>query len=968
VLHLLEALQLLEMRVPGGGGAEKRRLSFRALDIEQIGHVYEGLLDHTAKRASEPVLGLDGAKDKEPEIPLSKLESEREKGDDRLSAFLKDETGRSENALRKGLDVELEPIDANRFQAACGGDHRLWERVKPFAGLVRDDDFGRPVVIPQGSVYVTAGTDRRSSGTHYTPKSLTEPIVEYTLEPLVYEGPAEGKPKEEWRLRSAKGLLDLNICDMACGSGAFLVQACRYMSERLMEAWDEAERSLSLRERAGVRAADTIRITPYGEPSSGKPGEMLIPNDLDERVVYARRIVAGRCLYGVDKNPLAAEMAKLSLWLLTLAKDKPFTFLDHAIRSGDSLVGIATTHQLTSFSLDGNGPDMPMFTDAIKKRLDAVRLLRRQIAELADNSAEDVEKKALMLQNAEQQTARLAYAANHVLTACWEATSETDRDERLKQALVHVEHNFKDLPVEQLEAEGRQRLQNVGCPKPFHWPLEFPEVFMQRGGFDAIVGNPPFLWGMRISTLFGDRYLAFLQSHFDRSLGTADLCAHFFNRAASHLRQNGAIGLLATDTISKGDTREASLNRICASGKAIFRSVSSAAWPGTASVHYASVHIFNGDWVGQKILNNEPVASISSYLSDEQLLEPYTLAANKGRVFIGHYPFGKGFILDEDQAVRFLKTPRNADVVFPYLTGEDVNTHPQQQASRYAINFGLRSEEDARCYFECFRVVEDCVKPERATNKRKHYRDKWWQYAEPRPGLCNALTEASQVFVQPFVSKYIAPVCVAKNQVFSSPMVVIPVVAESIYPAIQSSIHDVFVRQFATNLGGTLRYAPADCFEKYPLPQGGMAWLSRVADTYHEHRRQIMLRRSEGLTKTYNRFHDPDETAADIQKLRKLHVEMDSAVAAAYGWTDLDLGHGFHQTKQGIRYTISEPARREVLQRLLKLNHERYEEEVRQGLHEKKGKGKKTSTGKGRKKNAPNAATLFGDDDDDEGG
>jgi len=282
----------------------------------------------------------------------------------------------------------------------------------------------------------------------------------------VFIGPAEGKPKEEWKLRSPKELLDLKVCDMACGSGAFLVQACRYLAERVVESWEEADKL-----HPGAPG-----ITPFGELSTGTPGEMLIPKDTDERMIYARRIVAQRCLYGVDKNPLAADMAKLSLWLLTMQKDKPFTFLDHAIRSGDSLVGIANTHQLTSFSLDGNGPDMPIFTDAIKKRLDAVRMLRRQIAEMADNCAADVERKALMLQNAEQQTQRLAYAANHLLAACWEATSETDREERLKQALVHVEHNFKDLPVEQLEAEGKQRLQEAGCPKPFHWPLEFPEV------------------------------------------------------------------------------------------------------------------------------------------------------------------------------------------------------------------------------------------------------------------------------------------------------------------------------------------------------------------------------------------------------------------------------------------------------------------------------------------------------------
>ena len=101
-----------------------------------------------------------------------------------------------------------------------------------------------------------------------------------------------------------------------------------------------------------------------------------------------------------------------------------------------------------------------------------------------------------------------------------------------------------------------------------------------------------------------------------------------------------------------------------------------------------------------------------------------------------------------------------------------------------------------------------------------------------------------------------------------------------------------------------------------------------------------MQARREGLTKTYNRFHDPKETAEDIRELRRLHVDMDNAVAAVYGWTDLDLGHGFHETKQGLRFTISEPARREILDRLLQLNHERYEEEVRQGLHEK-GKSKR---------------------------
>lgn len=274
VLHLLEALQILQIRVPGGGPAEARRLSFRALDIEQIGHVYEGLLDHTAKRANEPTLGLAGTRDREPEIALSKLEEMQGKGEAAFIELLKDQTGRSVSALKKALTGELDLNQAQKLEAACGIDKQLWKRIQPFAALVRSDSFGYPVVVRSGSVYVTAGTDRRSSGTHYTPRSLTEPIVQYTLEPLVYEGPAEGKPKEQWKLRSPGELLDLKICDMACGSGAFLVQACRYMAERLVESWELAEKT-----HPGVPG-----ITPEGKPSSGTPGELLIPQEVDERL------------------------------------------------------------------------------------------------------------------------------------------------------------------------------------------------------------------------------------------------------------------------------------------------------------------------------------------------------------------------------------------------------------------------------------------------------------------------------------------------------------------------------------------------------------------------------------------------------------------------------------------------------------------------------------------------------------
>ena len=215
------------------------------------------------------------------------------------------------------------------------------ERIRPFVNLIREDSFGRPLVTLTDSIYVTAATTRRSTGTHYTPPSLTEPIVQHTLEPLVYEGPAEGLPREQWKLKSPKAILDLKVCDMAMGSGAFLVQACRYLAERLVEAWENVEK----------QHPGEVLITPEGKFSTGSPSERLVPADTNERIAIARRVVADRCLYGVDINPMAVEMAKLSLWLITLQRDRPFTFLDHALKCGDSLLGVSSIKQIENFSL-----------------------------------------------------------------------------------------------------------------------------------------------------------------------------------------------------------------------------------------------------------------------------------------------------------------------------------------------------------------------------------------------------------------------------------------------------------------------------------------------------------------------------------------------------------------------------------------------------------------------------------------
>jgi hypothetical protein len=951
VLHLLEALQLLQIKMPGGGPAEARRLSFRALDIEQIGHVYEGLLDHTAKRATEPILGLTGTRAKEPEIPLAELEKLLAKGETDLVKYLKDETGKTEKALAKSLKTEIEPANTSRFRTVCQSDDALWTRIQPLAGLVRFDNFGYPVVIPTGSVFVTAGTDRRSSGTHYTPRVLTEPIVQHTLEPLVYFGPAEGWPKSEWKLKSAKELLDLKICDMACGSGAFLVQVCRYLAARLLEAWEEIQRA----------NPGQVRYTPEGLPSTGQPGEMLIPDDAEERRIYALRLVSQRCIYGVDINPLAVEMCKLSLWLLTLAKDKPFEFLDHNIRCGDSLVGIRSLEQLSRYSLKPNDIDQPLFSGPWLDGVDEAIALRLKLEDLPANSVEDVGRQEKLLKEANEKIARLRCAADLLVSAEFWGENAKDKLERVRHAAVKSGHYVEKGPTAEFE---RITAQERRGQKMFHWPLEFPEVIIKRGGFDGFVGNPPFMGGQKITGGLGVPYRELLVDHLGSGKrGSADLCAYFFLRAKSMLRTEGQFGLLATNTIAQGDTREVGLEQLCADGFVILRAVPSRPWPGVASLEVSHVWVRRGPWNGEYILDEKPVAAITSFLVSTDLVigKPFRLKANEGKSFQGSIVLGMGFVLSSDEAKAMIaEDSRNKDVLFPYLIGEDLNSRPDQSPSRWVINFSDLSIERANEYPKCFRIVEEKVKPERLMNKySKTARDFWWLYERWRPELYRTLANMNHVLVCSEVTKWLAFHFVPVGSVFSANLDVFPGVEAGAFAVLQSSVHEIWARSYCSTLETRLKYSPGNAFETFPFPVCVSA-LDTSGGRYHDYRSQIMSARQEGLTKVYNRFHNADETSADIQNFRDLHIEMDQAVAVAYDWTDLDLGHCFHETKQGIRFTISEPARREVLQRLLKLNHERYAEEVKQGLHGKKGTAKKAVSKKTvASKPKQNAPTLF---------
>jgi hypothetical protein len=966
VLHLLKSLQMLQVKVPGGGPAESLRVSFEGLNIEQIGHVYEGLLDHTAVRAKEVVLGLAASRKKPvASMTLAEIEKLRHEDEVRLIEVLQEETGRSAKALENVLKNDVDTEDFHKIMVACGQDKELAERIIRFRGLLRQDSFERLVVVLPGGIYVGQDGARRSTGTHYTPRSLTEPIVQHTLEPLVYQGPSEGLTKEQWRLRSPKEILDLKVCDMAMGSGAFLVQACRYLSERLVEAWENLEK-----EHPGE-----VLITPEGGFSQGEPSERLIPKEAVERLAIARRLVADRCLYGVDINPMAVEMAKLSIWLITVDKSRPFTFLDHALKCGDSLLGICRFKQLETFSLDDEHARQVIILANYDELIRTAIAKRRELELLPSNDADQIAAKKALLDQAEERLQQLKLAADLLIAA--ELTEGKDQKKDMARASAHIKvtqyihmpgSEFQRFACEQLE--GRRTL---------HWPLEFPEVF-ESGGFNAFMGNPPFLGGTRLEPTFGRDYRRYLVEALAGGLrglrGAADLCSYFFLRSATLTRPIGYAGLIATNSIAQGDSAIVGLGQLLSRGCRIFRSISSIPWPGTAAAHVSLVWFAREQNGIEVVLDDKPVSAIGAHLSEETApAVAYVLASNRDQAFEGAKPAGMGFILTNEEALALLDAnPESKEIIKPYLNGEDVNSDPEHHPSRRIINFrDFPLESDgtlspgalaASSFPECLALVEARVKPERlalepSTSWNRGLRDKWWQFGLWRPALARAVAGLSKVLVSSRVTAHHNFCFAPTDCVFSDRLVVIASDRLEMFAIVSSTIHGEWAhRPGATTLETRLIYLPTWAYATFPFPTLTAA-LATKGERYNEFRRHIMKTRKEGLTRTYNRFDNPGEKSVDVEQLRALHVEMDHAVADAYGWNDLDLAHGFHETKEDVRFTISEAARRTVLDRLLAINHERYEDEVRSGLHDKKAEAGRRVSRKSKMKDSTAQRGLY---------
>lgn len=895
LLRILEGLMTLKLR-----GAERERLSYRTLDVEQIGSVYETMMGFTVEAAKNRVLAIKAGKNNKTPVFVALDELLAKKGKDRIKD-LKENVGRALTAAQ-GKPVEEAKSIEDLVSALDGMVDERGSPKKRVAAL------GTPILQPTG--------ERRRTGSHYTPRSLTAPIVKYALEPAFARLGPDATPDQ---------VLDVKVCDPAMGSGAFLVEACRALGERLVAAWAR---------------------WPKTRPT--------IPADEDEEL-HARRLVAQRCLYGVDKNPRAVDLARLSLWLATLARDHEFTFLDHALKCGDSLVGL-TTAQIAAANWDESKPGLPLFRQLIRDRVAEALKARAEIQSAPDDTMRAIQE--ARHRTLEVRQAPIRTMADAVVSAFFAADKPKPREKNRADVESWIstssQGEWKKLDV----SASSLRLSDQPLP-PFHWQIEFPEVFArENGGFDAMIGNPPFLGGKRISEEYGTKYRDWLATLHSRSTRNIDLIGHFFLRSFVLLRHDGVLGLIGTNTLAQGDTREGSLAIILSDGGAISRAEKRVRWPGEAAVVVSVVHIVKGAMCCPR-LDGRPVQRISAYLVEGDFdSSPSRLAANSGKAFQGSIVLGMGFTFDDEAATKGSATSitemqkiieadeKCAERIFPYIGGDEINTSPTQAHHRFVINVNDLAIDKVEAEFHpLFDVLDLLVRPERQKEKNKkngpmYY--EWWRYWRERPELYRSIRNLPHAFALSRVSAQMSVVSVPTNVIFADSCVVFAFATFAPFSVLQSRVHEIWARFFSSTLEERLRYAPSDCFRTFPFPANFEidVSLEEIGASYHSFRANLMIERNEGLTKIYNRFHARGKATQEIMRLRAMHGDMDAAALRAYGWHDLadraapEFVDQYADEGKTPKTRFEWPAefKDEVLARLIALNAERSAAERAAGL------------------------------------
>jgi len=829
-----------------------QRLSYKALDVEQIGSVYEALMGYHVERVPAPAVRVKSGQWLTVDEVLEVKASQRAK-------WLKKEIGLS-TAQGKKLKARFDELAADEDLTDAARAEAYQDALSDYSAAGRRRDKSHVLARP-GQLVLQPGAERRRTSSHYTPRSLSAPIVERTLEPLIA---AMGETP------TADQLLELKVCDPAMGSGAFLVAACGYLGDQLVAAWTREDRLEEIASQA--------------------------PNE--DPVLYARRLVAQRCLYGVDKNEAAVELAKLSLWLFTLARDRPFTFLDHALRHGDSLVGLSF-EQIRSFTWEpeAKGQQVALARHELDQALEEAIPIRQRILELANDPSPEAQlEKESLVKDAADALDRARLVGDVIVGAFFAESKKKARAKELERRwdLVQLwlggDAEAEDA-LRGMQTEIRERLP------VFHWMLEFPEVFWGERAdplagwetdgeayFDAFVGNPPFMGGRDISADLGADYLSWLTTAHRDSHGKADLCAHVFRRCHHLLGRCGAFGLVATNSISQVDSRRTSLAWMIQDGQVLFWVEKEVPWPGSANVIVSIVHGAKG--IADKYLGEARYNS--RLLHAPERADPRRLPEHRSVVFKGSIPYGTGFILSPTQRSRFVaQEPAYDERIVPYLGGAEVNSSPRCEFERYVIDLGTVSLQEASDRWpDLVEHLRETVKPERDLNRRKSRRELWWQFAERAEALYRAIRPLDRCLVMSQVTKHLVLSFQPVRQVFSNTLYVFATHSDAFFAVLQSRVHEPWARLLSSSMRSDLRYAATDCFETFPFPHPELGYeapaLQHAGRTLYDARASYMVDTDQGLTQTYNLLKDPDCHDQRIEDLRRLHEEMDRAVLSAY--------------------------------------------------------------------------------------
>jgi hypothetical protein len=788
----------------------------------------------------------------------------------------------------------------------------------------------------QYSCNFDSSNERGKSGSHYTPEELVQPLIKHSLEYLIEDRLKPYQQKKTTKETTVNSLLQLKICDVACGSGHILLSAARRLALEIARVQTDEEQ----------------------------------PNPLAIR--KAMKDVVRNCIYGVDKNPLAIELCKIALWLEAYNPGEPLNFLDHHIKCGDAIVGLAHRNELENGIADEAfktlaGDDKVIsksYRDKnVKERKERVvkaNQLKAEYEKTTESSVQEamVEYKIFnhLPESTPEEIEHKAKAYQKFIVGKGFTFLKAMADTQVAQFFIPKTNENKDLLMTdgdfRLILSGYKGWQDRKVAKAtavafeqriFHWFIEFPEVF-NEGGFDCILGNPPYLGGKKISTHYGFRYGLCLKNYFETE-NSCDLVVYFFHRIFNIFNNHGFMSLITTNSISEAGNRIDGLQKI--ESKSILNMASTnVIWPGNADVTVTLITITRRKGFDQIFLNNKNIDYISSHLNNSKFqMEPFTLKESCDIASIGIYPNGD-FLLNFDEYNFIISNfPLEANLIKKYLNGQELNNQIDSKTTKYIIDLNSLTETQASKY-HTFKILVEKVKPYRddiiSKGGQVHEYD-FWKFWDKRPDLTYKLTKIDSCFVMTRVSKYFIIQEVETDQILSDALVVFASNDYSLFLQLQSSFHEYWSWHYCSTMRNFgLRYTPRNAADKFPFIKGIKTWRKELFTDIKFLRSRLMNKYNVGLTGLYNLFHSKTELETEeLNLLRKVHINIDNFILDTYGWNDIKLNHNFYEVEylpenDRVRFTIHPDSRKEVLKRLLELNHKIHEEEVAAGLFDKK--------------------------------